>query len=70
MSSKGVAEFIERALTDTSLYVRLNAEPENMLSEYDLTEEEIAAILSGGKEYGKAMHVDERRTKYGGLSFF
>ena len=70
MSSKGVAEFIERALTDTSLYARLNAELEKVLSEYDLTEGEIAAILSGGQEYVKSMDVDERRTKYGGLSFF
>ena len=70
MSNKGVTEFIERALTDTSLDALLNSEHEKVLGEYDLTKDEIAAILSGGEAFVKAMGVDERKTKYGGLSFF
>ena len=62
MSNKGVTEFIERALTDTSLDALLNSEHEKVLGEYDLTKDEIAAILSGGEAFVKAMGVDERKT--------
>ena len=70
MSGKGVVDFIERALTDEYFLAQLKADPDKAMSEYDMTERERAAIKSGSEEEVKALGVDERLSKFAGISFF
>ena len=67
MSTEGVVEFIDRVLNDESFQAQLKAEPEKALSQFDLTNEEIAAIKSGGDERLKSLGLDARLSK---MSFF
>ena len=70
MSKEGVVAFIEKAIGDEGFQTQLKADPAKVLSEFDLTEEEKEAIRSGGEEKLKALGLDERLSKFGGISFF
>ena len=67
MSTEGVAAFLEKALNDESFQAQLRKDPDNALGEFDLTDNEIEAIKSGGEEELQSLGVDERLSK---LSFF
>ena len=62
MSLKGVADFIEKALTDSAFQAELRADPDKALSRFDLSKEEKAAIkICGG---GRLMlQLDDRLSK-------
>ena len=70
MSSAGVAVFLERALTDEAFQARLNVDPHEVMTQFDLTEDEKAAILSGSAEEVRDLGLDERLSKFVGISFF
>lgn len=63
MSKEGVLAFIERALNDVNFQVVLKKDPSVALSQFDLSEEEIAAITTGSSEELQAMGLDPRLTK-------
>lgn len=70
MSAEGVVSFIEKAIGDETFQAQLKADPDEVLSQFDLTETEVAAIKSGGEEELKSLGLDERLSKWGGISFF
>ena len=70
MSTEGVVAFIEKALGDETFQAQLKADPDKVLGQFDLSEAEIAAIKSGGEEELKNLGLDERLSKWGGISFF
>ena len=70
MSKEGVVAFIEKAIGDESFQAELKAGPGKAMAQFDLTEEEQQAIKDGGEDELKALGLDERLTKFGGISFF
>ena len=63
MSSEGIAAFLERALNDEGFQLSFKADPDEALSQFDLTDEEISAIKNGGREHLRALGLDERLSK-------
>ena len=63
MSSEGIAAFLEKALNDEGFQLRFKADPDEVLSQFELTEEEISAIKNGGQEKLGALGLDERLSK-------
>ena len=63
MPSKGLEQLVERATTDQAFADRLWDEPEAVLAEYDLTEEEKRALQSRDPAQLQAVGVDERASK-------
>lgn len=61
MSSQGVEEFIDKVLSDQAFQDRLDAEPDEALSQFDLTEDEIAAIKMGNEEQSNTLPPGRRR---------
>ena len=70
MSSTAVAAFLERALTDEAFQAELRVDPHEVMTQFDLTYEERAAILSGSAEDVRDLGLDERLSKFMGISFF
>ena len=70
MSSTAVAAFLERALTDEAFRAELRVDPHEVMTQFDLTYEERAAILSGSAEDVRDLGLDERLSKFMGISFF
>ena len=63
MSKEGVVAFIERAISDEAFQAQLKSEPDKILGQFDLTQEEISAIKSGSEEELKALGLDARLSK-------
>ena len=67
MSREGVVDFIEKVLNDQSFQAQLKTDPEKALSQFDLTDEEKAAVKNGSEEELKSLGLDVRLSK---TSFF
>ena len=65
MSVEGVCEFVEKVLTDQGFQELVKTDSEKALSQFDLTEEERAAIKLGVYQGSKALRLDERLSKLG-----
>ena len=63
MPSAAFQELIERVITDEAFSARLEKEHEAALKEYDLTDDERQALLSGNQEALSALGLDERVSK-------
>ena len=70
MTTSAVVELIERALNDEAFQDELRKDPDAAISQYDLTDAEIAAIKSGNSEELSYLGLDNRLTKFAGISFF
>jgi len=60
VSQAVVAEILARVLREPEFGSRLKAEPERLLSEFDLTEAERAAIIAGLRSSGGGAVLDPR----------
>ena len=67
MSKEGVVALIEKVLSDETFKAEMKANPDKALSDFDLTEDEKTAIRSGSEEQLKALGLDERLSKTGGI---
>ena len=63
MSQEGVSAFLERVLNDEGFRTRLMADADEALSQFDLTDEEVLAIKTGGEERLKNLALDARLSK-------
>jgi hypothetical protein len=60
VSEAAVSELLARTLRDSAFAARLKAEPEQVLAELDLTDEERATILAGLRGTGGGARLDQR----------
>ena len=65
LSVEGVCKFVEQVLTDQGFQELFNADPERALSQFDLTEEERAAIKIGVYQGSNTLKLDDRLSKLG-----
>ncbi len=63
MPSEAFQQLIERAVTDEAFASRLQSDRDAALADYELTEDERQALLSGDPEKLSALGLDERITK-------
>lgn len=63
MPSPGFQQLIERVVTDEAFLARIEKEHEAALAEFDLTDDERQALLSGDQDKLAAFGVDERISK-------
>lgn len=65
MSSKAVAEFIDKALNDSKFQATLMDDPQAAMRDYDLSPEEQVAVKEGCKDVFEFLDLDKRLSKYG-----
>lgn len=63
MSREGLVALVDKVLSDEAFLARLKADPDHVLGQFDLNEEERAAIKSGDHEELRALGLDERLSK-------
>ncbi len=69
MSVRVIKEIIFIAMGDENLRYKLIFEPDETLSQYDLTQEEIKALRMGDKEKLVSMGLEANLAQYGQLLF-
>ena len=65
MSSKAVAEFIDKALNDSNFQATLMDDPEAAMKDYDFSPAEQTAVKEGCKDAFEILDLDKRLSKYG-----
>ena len=65
MSKEAIIDFIDKAMNDSGFQTRLKSDPEGALNQFDLSDDEKAAIRSGSEDQLKSMGLDERLSKFG-----
>ena len=63
MPSQGLQQLIERATSDEAFAARLQADPEAVMAEHGLTDEEKEALRSRDEDRLRAVGVDVRASK-------
>jgi hypothetical protein len=60
VSQAAVGEILARSLRDRSFATRLMTDPETVLGEFDLTDDERATIIAGLHGHGGGARLDQR----------
>lgn len=60
MSQAAVADILARTLRDSAFAARLKADPERVLADHDLTEQERSIIVAGLRASGGVQRLDQR----------
>ena len=65
MSHEAVQAVLERTLSDESFRTRLFSKPDDALTDYELTDDEVTALraLSVETDPGTSAELDQRRSK-------
>jgi hypothetical protein len=62
MSLQGIEQVLERGAREPDFSSKIKADP-SVLDEYDLTEDERTALLTGNQEQLEALGMEDRVTK-------